>query len=39
LDAPEDYFPERVAATYDDDPDIFGPGAVDALAGVLAAAS
>jgi SAM-dependent methyltransferase len=36
VDAPEDYFPERVAATYDDDPDIFGPGAVDAVVGVLA---
>ena len=36
MNAPEDYFPERVAATYDDDPDICGPGAVDAVAGVLA---
>jgi len=36
MGAPEDYFPERVAATYDDDPDIFGPGAVDAVADVLA---
>src|SRR5439155_987340 len=36
VDAPEDYFPERVAATYDDDPDIFGPGTVDAVVGVLA---
>ena len=36
MDAPEDYFPEDVAATYDDDPEIFGPGAVDAVTGVLA---
>ena len=36
MDAPEDYFPERVAATYDDGPDEYGPGAADATAGFLA---
>jgi SAM-dependent methyltransferase len=36
MDTPEDYFPERVAATYDDGPEVFGPGAADATAGVLA---
>jgi SAM-dependent methyltransferase len=30
------YFPERVAATYDDSPETFGPGAADAVAEVLA---
>jgi SAM-dependent methyltransferase len=36
MDTPEDYFPERVAASYDDGPEVFGPGAADATAGVLA---
>jgi SAM-dependent methyltransferase len=36
MDTPEDYFPERVAATYDDGPDVNGPGAADAAADVLA---
>jgi SAM-dependent methyltransferase len=36
MDVPEDYFPERVAATYDDGPDVNGPGAADAAAGFLA---
>jgi SAM-dependent methyltransferase len=30
------YFPERVAATYDDSSEVFEPGAVDAVADVLA---
>jgi cyclopropane fatty-acyl-phospholipid synthase-like methyltransferase len=30
------YFSERVAATYDDSSETFGPGAVDVVAGVLA---
>src|SRR3984893_941410 len=29
------YFSERVAATYDDSSETFGPGAADAVAGVL----
>jgi len=32
----EDYFGERVAATYDGTSGVFGPGAVEATAGVLA---
>ena len=36
MDVPEDYFPERVAATYDVGPDVNGPGAADATADVLA---
>ena len=36
MDVPEDYFPERVAATYDDGPDVNGPGAADAAADFLA---
>jgi SAM-dependent methyltransferase len=36
MDVPEDYFPEQVAATYDDGPDVNGPGAADAAAGFLA---
>jgi hypothetical protein len=30
------YFPERVAATYDDSSETYGPGAADAVAEVLA---
>jgi SAM-dependent methyltransferase len=36
MDGEDGYFPERVAATYDDSSDVFGPGAVDAVADVLA---
>ena len=32
----EDYFGESVAAGYDDSADVFGPGAAEAVAGVLA---
>jgi len=36
VDEPHDYFGEEVAATYDDDSDVFGPGDVDATVDVLA---
>jgi SAM-dependent methyltransferase len=36
MDDEDGYFGERVAATYDDSPETFGPGAADAVAGVLA---
>ena len=36
MDEPHDYFGEEVAATYDDDSDVFGPGDVDATVDVLA---
>ena len=36
MDEPHDYFGEQVAATYDDDTDVFGPGDVDATVDVLA---
>jgi SAM-dependent methyltransferase len=36
MDDKDDYFPERVAATYDDSSEVFGPGAADAVADVLA---
>ena len=36
MDDEDGYFGERVAATYDDSSEIFGPGVVDAVAGVLA---
>ena len=36
MDDKDDYFPERVAATYDDSSEVFGPGAADAAADVLA---
>jgi SAM-dependent methyltransferase len=36
VDEPHDYFGEEVAATYDDDSDVFGPGEVDATVDVLA---
>src|SRR6266568_6193405 len=35
MDDEDGYFGERVAATYDDSPETFGPGAADAVAGVL----
>jgi len=35
MDDDDGYFGERVAATYDDSPETFGPGAADAVAGVL----
>jgi SAM-dependent methyltransferase len=36
MDEPVDYFGERVAATYDDDSDVYEPGAVDATVSFLA---
>jgi hypothetical protein len=33
---PEDYFGERVAATYDESSGVFEPGAVNATVGLLA---
>jgi len=36
VDEPHDYFGEEVAATYDEDSDVFGPGEVDATIDVLA---
>ena len=36
MDEPHDYFGEEVAATYDDETDVFGPGDVDATVDVLA---
>src|SRR6266700_7013680 len=36
MDDEDGYFGERVAATYDDSPETFGPGAADAVADVLA---
>jgi SAM-dependent methyltransferase len=36
MDEPEDYFGERVAATYDESSDVFEPGAVNATVGLLA---
>ena len=36
MDDENGHFGERVAATYDDSSEIFGPGVVDAVAGVLA---
>ena len=36
MDAPEDHFGERVAATYDDSAEVFEPGAVNATVALLA---
>jgi SAM-dependent methyltransferase len=36
MDDEDGYFGERVAASYDDSSEVFGPGAVDAVADVLA---
>jgi SAM-dependent methyltransferase len=36
MDDEDGYFPERVAATYDDSSETFGSGAAEAVAGVLA---
>jgi cyclopropane fatty-acyl-phospholipid synthase-like methyltransferase len=36
MEEPEDYFGERVAATYDGSTGVFEPGAVNATAGLLA---
>ena len=36
MDEPHDYFGEEVAATYDDETDVFGPGDVDATVDLLA---
>src|SRR5260370_20271091 len=36
VDDEDGYFGERVAATYDDSSEVFGPGAADAVADVLA---
>jgi SAM-dependent methyltransferase len=36
VDEPVDYFGERVAATYDDDSDMYEPGAIDATVSFLA---
>ena len=36
MDEPHDYFGEEVAATYDDETDVFGPGDVDATVDFLA---
>jgi SAM-dependent methyltransferase len=36
VDEPVDYFGERVAATYDDDSDVYEPGAIDATVSFLA---
>ena len=36
MDDEDGYFGERVAATYDDSSEVFGPGAADAVADVLA---
>ena len=36
MDDEDGYFPESVAATYDDSSQVFGPGAVDATADLLA---
>jgi ubiquinone/menaquinone biosynthesis C-methylase UbiE len=36
VDDEDGYFPERVAATYDDSSEVFGPGAVEATADLLA---
>ncbi len=36
MDDEDGYFGERVAATYDEGPEVFGPGAADATADVLA---
>ncbi len=36
MEKPEDYFGERVAATYDESADVFEPGAVNATVGLLA---
>src|SRR5260370_40803022 len=36
MDDEDGYFGESVAATYDDSSDVFGPGAVDAVADALA---
>ena len=36
MDAPDGYFGERAAATYDESSDVFGPGAVEETVSVLA---
>jgi SAM-dependent methyltransferase len=36
VDDEDGYFGERAAATYDEEPEVFGPGAADAMADVLA---